>query len=238
MAASIWYLKSYPYNLLVDPDLHADCKRTFYPGEMWHGEEGREQAFVIQEGHLRLRWQTTAHERITVAVLNPTEIIGTLAANAGPTEIREEAVAMDACTGYLLDRDVVERRSLTVGLPLITINRRIGWRMHTLAAHPDDLLFRPLTARLADALLSLQQKYPGKFAEGFPTIACTLHPRHLADLAGSSTELTRMQLEEWEMRGWLDYRQGRITLRNLSGLRDLAQAAPSAEGVSDASSKE
>src|SRR5579875_2727511 len=63
----------------------------------------------------------------------------------------------DGCKGVLLDRNTLLRRAATWELPPITVRCLIGFSLTTLQTHPLHLLFRPLEARLASALLLIAQ---------------------------------------------------------------------------------
>ncbi|MCW3100810.1 MAG: hypothetical protein JWL77_6428 [Chthonomonadaceae bacterium] len=224
MSASLWYLKNYPYEMLIAPQEDPGRWKILSPGETWNGTDGQEQALILMEGQLCIRRPSPSRGMVTVEVLNRGEIVGTLAASEQP-EYLEEVVAMEECVWYVLDRREIDHRISTWALPAITFLRLEGWRLRRYATHPRDLVFRTLPMRLASTLLMLAHQYPGAGKEDEQTLACLPQPRHLADLTGSSVERIQHVLEEWQLRGRLSQTQGRLTLKNIAGFYDLVRSA-------------
>ena len=225
---SIWYLRNYPYLTLISSGRDSDLWRMLSPGEIWSGAEETDQAFIIARGRLFIRRLDPDGGMSRVEILNPGDIVGTVT-TAGQTESVHEVIALDSCVGYVLDCETLKRRVATKQLPEITFMRLEGWRFRRYVSHPRDLVFRPFAARLASALLTLAQQYPGAVREGGQSLACTPQTRHLADLTGSSVEQTREALEEWKSRGWLDWAHGRIILKNITRFWDLVRPTSIAE---------
>jgi CRP-like cAMP-binding protein len=131
-------------------------------------------------------------------------------------------MALDACAGYWLSRSTLRRRAATDRLPAITTRRATVLRTWDLTAHPSDLLFRSLPARLARILLELVERHPGKSYRGRRSLAFAIYAYHLSDLAGASLEMTSRVLAEWDRKAWIDRTTCRFVLNDEEAIRAVA----------------
>lgn len=88
----------------------------------------------------------------------------------------------------------------------------------------EDLMFRPLSARLAKRLLALHHAYaqPG---EGGELINLHLPQDDLARMVGATRQSVSRELKRWEADGVLSVAYGRITVRDPAALAAEAGAA-------------
>ena len=90
----------------------------------------------------------------------------------------------------------------------------------------EDLMFRPLSARLAKRLLALLHAY-GQPADGGTLINLHLPQDDLARMVGATRQSVSRELKRWEAAGVLGVAYGRITVRDATVLEDeAARSAP------------
>jgi CRP-like cAMP-binding protein len=225
----IWYLKFYPYRLLLTPEEEENQTLWLPPNTPWEAPSDR--AFIVTSGHMRIVRRLPNHSSLTVEVLNPGEVVGTFSVKRDGSDGTEQAIAMaDGCKGVLLDRNTLLRRAATWELPPITVRCLIGLSLTTLQTHPLHLLFRPLEARLASALLLIAQSSSiegqGRFLVIPPPPPSLLV---LSDLAGCNHELAYDVLSRWREQGIVQRPYKWLTILDKEALIAIANSAEEQE---------
>ncbi|CEK19387.1 Crp/Fnr family transcriptional regulator [Chthonomonas calidirosea] len=227
----IWYLKFYPYQRLLTPEEEENQTLWLPPHTPWEIPDDSAKAFIVTSGHMRIVRQMPNHTALTVEVLNPGEIVGTFSVKKDGSDGTEQAIAMaDGCKGVLLDRSTLLRRAATWELPPITVRCFIGLSLATLQTHPLHLLFRPLEARIASALLLIAQsgseEGQGRFLVSPPPPPSLLV---ISDLAGCNHELAYEVLSRWREQGIVQRPYKWITILDKEALIEIAQTADEQE---------
>lgn len=185
------------------------------------GDSGSSMMAVLR-GLVRISVVSAEGKEITLNVIRPGEVFGEIALLDGQPR-SADATAMEE-TALL----VVERRQF---LPFLSRNQDLALRLlavlcqrlrQTSGALEQIALF-DLPARLARVLLKLASDYGRATSDGV-RIDFKLSQRDLSNLVASSRESVNKQLGAWREQGVLSLDEGRIVLRDQSGLQSLVEA--------------
>jgi CRP/FNR family transcriptional regulator len=174
---------------------------------------------LVRSGHVRIVRHSRAGKDVVLELLGPGEIFGGVAvierrpypASAQATEPSEVVkIPADAVVG------LAERHPPVVREMAVLIGRRLR------AAHDSvRLSVEPVESRLAAILLRLADR------EGVRTKSGVELPFHLtrqslADMSGTTVETAIRVVSRWQRDELVEDRGGRLVVRDLDALRDLA----------------
>jgi CRP-like cAMP-binding protein len=187
------------------------------------GEPAR-QCFLVRSGYAKVLSTSESGHQVLVGFLGPRDVIGQAAATTWGRTYLATTVATERMELICWTRE----SALAIAERFPDIQRRLDAllernlkavfsRLHTL----DEGL---VPQRLAGALLELATRH-GSADELDVRIKPLVTREDLAALVGTSVYTASRILAEWEKRGLLASRRGRIRLTSLPGLRAIARSS-------------
>ncbi len=195
---------------------HRDYKAgeaIYFPGDP------SDTVYVVHHGHVRLSYLDPSGRRLTFAIVGPGHLFGETAL-AGEEQRLWLAEAIEDSKVCSIHKD--DLLSLAQSRPILAmqITKKVGERLTEVQNKLEDILFKGVHARLSQALLKLSEQYGEESKRGI-SIRFRLTHQELANLIGATRETTSLALGDLERQGLLSKERGRITLKDLKGLREL-----------------
>lgn len=222
-----------PFNCLNEVDLFADLSademhamdmmapaRLFRRGEIVFSQSQPVTAlFILKSGRIRVFRVAEDGKALTMAILEPGAVFGEMLL-VGQRMYDYYAEAIEDSTICLLGVEDVERYLISDPRIAIRISRLLGEQVARLEERLTDLALRPLSARAASILISLDAAAPaGRFGQGR---AIRLTHEQIAGLLGATREATSKALEDFAAKGLIRQGRGRIAIQNHAALRRAA----------------
>lgn len=225
-----------PFNCLTEVDLFADLTaeemramdmmapaRLFRRGELVFSQSQPVTAlFVLKSGRIRIFRVAEDGKAITMAILEPGAVFGEMLL-VGQRMYDNYAEAIEDSAICQLGVEDVERYLISDPRIAIRISRLLGEQVARLEERLTDLALRPLSARAASILLSLESTAPAsRFG---PNRGIRLTHEQIAGLLGATREATSKALADFAAKGFIRQGRGRITIQNHAALRAAAVSA-------------
>ncbi|MEE2568742.1 Crp/Fnr family transcriptional regulator [Pseudarthrobacter sp. J64] len=222
-----------PFNCLNEVDLFADLSpeemhameimapaRVFRRGELVFSQAQPVTAlFVLKSGRIRIFRVTEEGKALTLAILERGAVFGEMML-VGQRMYDAYAEAIEDSAICQLSVEDVERYLISDPRIAIRISRLMGEQVARLEERLTDLALRPLSARTASILISLDAAAPtGRFGQGR---SIRLTHEQIAGLLGATREATSKALADFAARGIIRQSRGRITIQNPTALRAAA----------------
>jgi CRP/FNR family transcriptional regulator, cyclic AMP receptor protein len=200
-------------------------ERRFRRGELVFSQEEPVSAlFVLQEGRVRIFRVAEDGKAFTLAILEPGAVFGEMLL-VGQQMYDNYAEALEDSVVCQLSVSDVEQHLLTDPRIAIRIARLLGGQAARLEERITDLALRPLAARVAKTLLTLNETTPAKSLSArwghHPPIRIT--HEQLAGLLGATREATSKVLAEFAAQGLIRQVRGRITILDHDHLNSVAR---------------
>jgi len=183
-----------------------------------------EVLFILKRGRARLFRLWSAGKAFTTAILRPGTIFGEMVM-LGQQMQDQYAEALDACVICLMSK--IDVQALLLSDPRIAarIAETLGRRLLEMEHRLSSTVFKSLTQRVADTLLSLEHTeshavWP--FRQPHHEV-CLTHEQ-LAEFIGTYRETVTKALSELRDLGLIELRRGRIVLLDPEALAALVQA--------------
>ena len=188
--------------------------------ELFHQGDPGDALYIVAEGSLKVVVETVTGSEVTVATRGPGSILGELSLLDGKPR-SASVVAVTACRLWTLTRQVffsVLAQSPDIALALL---ESMSTRIREASERIQDLAHTSVRYRLAKLLADLAI-HEGQL-EGLEVLLPALSHESLGSLIGVKRETVTRSLSY--LRGLdLIHQEGRrIVVKNLKGLRDLAQ---------------
>ena len=199
----------------------AHTRRLRAREELCHKGDPGSQIYIVVSGRLKATTPSAEGKEMTFSIMGPGEVLGEMALlDGGPRSATVEA--LEACELLSIDRrdflPFLERHP-RVAIKLLAT---LAGRVRTTSALVEDTLFLNLPNRLAKKLLELSDRYGRPTGEGIE-IELRLSQTELANLVGTTRESVNKQIRAWADEGVVDMRSGRILIRQVGTLEDLAE---------------
>lgn len=222
-----------PFTCLNEVDLFADLApeemramdmmapaRLFRRGELVYSQSQPVTAlFILKTGRIRVFRIAEDGKALTMAILEPGAVFGEMML-VGQRMYDNYAEAIEDSAICRLGVDDVERYLISDPRIAIRISRLFGEQVTRLEERLTDLALRPLSARVASTLISLDAAAPsGRFGQK-PAIRLT--HEQIAGLLGATREATSKVLAEFAAKGIIRQGRGRVTIQNPAALRSAA----------------
>lgn len=172
-----------------------------------------EVLYILKAGRVRTYHVGPDGRRLTTAIHQPGDLLGSMSI-LGQRLDASWVECLDPATVCTMRRPDVERLLLSDPRVAARITEKLAARVAELEQRLSDTVLRSVPARTAAALIALSGP------DGSSTIRLT--HEQLADLVGTGRETTTRVLGEFADRGYIVLRRGRIAMRDLAGLRELA----------------
>jgi CRP/FNR family transcriptional regulator len=176
---------------------------------------------VVKSGHVKILRQSRAGKEVVLELLGPGEVFGGVAViekrpYPAAAQASEPSVIVKIPAEAMLA--VCERHPSFVKELAFMIGRRLR------AAHDSvkSLAGDSVEARLAAALVRVAERDGTRGRDGV-TLTFHLTRQSLADMSGTTVETTIRVMSRWLKDGLIKDQGGRLILRDLDGLRALAE---------------
>jgi CRP/FNR family transcriptional regulator, cyclic AMP receptor protein len=200
--------------VVVRPHRYAAGEIIFH-----EGDEGT-ALYIVEKGEVKIvRGSAEGKEVLLGSLLGPGDFFGELALFDGEPR-SANAVAKEISDLLILERQdfrrfVAEHPQVALNL-LQVLSRRLRRTDELLA----DAAFLDVRARLVKRLLDLTKTSVQPGPPGSVVIASRLTQSELADMVGTTRESINKALQYYIKKGWLRRERGRLTLLDLTRLRE------------------
>jgi CRP-like cAMP-binding protein len=182
------------------------------------GDEGR-SLMAIRSGTVRISTMTADGKEAVLNMLRAGQVFGEIALLDGKPRTADATAATD-CELVVLDRAEfvpLLRANPDLALRIIAL---LCARMRRTSEQIEDVMFLPLEARLAKALLRLAAEQ-GAGVEA-PARLVSVTQRDLGQMIGMSRESTNKQLSAWQREGWVRLTKGGVEILSPEALDSIA----------------
>jgi CRP-like cAMP-binding protein len=220
-----WFLKKIPLLAELGPEALARLAERVEMREVRRrdvvylpGDPG-DSVFIVNGGRVKISKVTRDGKALTLSYCGPSELFGeTCLVDGGPRQ--EMAEAMENAMITEISRGDFER--------LLQNNAQLGLQMtRILAARRRDienkletLVFRDVTSKLAELLLSLAEEYGVDDARG-TLVALKITHQELANLIGSTRETVSLTLSQFKKKSWIATEGRKVIISDPASLRAL-----------------
>jgi CRP/FNR family transcriptional regulator len=224
MDRRLWYIKNAAlFSWLEEEELQdlamrskmTSCRRNT---RLFFAEEPSDSIYLVKEGRIKLLRANAEGREMILDILGPGEVFGELA--LVDEEFRSHsAEAIDDAMVCIISREHFEgilQRHPEMALRVLKL---IGLRRRELEMRLEDLVFQPLSGRLALALLWQAQRHGVTEAGGVVRVPLT--QTDLANLIGASREAVAEQLKAMRVQGLIKTSYRCIRLTDLEGLKNF-----------------
>jgi CRP-like cAMP-binding protein len=177
--------------------------------------------YVLTSGYVKLTRMGPDGTEIVLELAGPRSIFGEIAAIGGARRAAD-AVAISACKLLAIDARQFMAVLRQNEAALLEIFQLLTDRLRNTTSRMEDLLFLPLTARLARALIRLAALNSRPTRDGL-LIDVTLSQRELGELTGLARESINKQLATWRDEGVIAMTGKSMILKNIGSLNAIAQ---------------
>ncbi|WP_298254322.1 Crp/Fnr family transcriptional regulator [uncultured Arthrobacter sp.] len=200
----------------------ASPPRLFSSGELVFSQSEPVTAlFILKEGRIRIFRVAEDGKTLTIAILEPGAVFGEMLL-IGQQMYDNYAEAIETSVVCQLSAADVEEHFLSNPGIAVKISRLLGEQVVRLEERLTDMALRPLTARTAATLLTLDGAAPRtRFTQ---VRAVRLTHEQLAGLLGATREATSKTMADFAGRGLIRQGRGRITIQDVDGLRRISRS--------------
>ena len=215
----IAFLRTTPLLAGVEEAAVVDVSQYFVEEQLRRGEEvlGKDSAaqtmYFVAEGVLKA-YKISANGREQIlSLMRPGDFFDEMLLDGGPSLANVAALGVASLYGIGKEHlHIIMERHHQIARNLLNM---LAWRIRYLVSLVEDLSFRTVVARLAKILLDHSQTAD----------KTRLTQRDMAALVGSVREVISRSLKYMEDRELIEIRRRQIILKNLDGLKELAELA-------------
>lgn len=181
--------------------------------------------FVLATGRVKIAQVSHDGAEVILRLIAPGQMFGGFGALiGGPYPATAQALESSRALAW----DASDMEALMQRFPVVASNlvRELARRLRELEVRYRELATERVAQRLAHALLRLGERSGRPVSNGL-FVDVPLSREDLAQLTGTTLFSVSRLLSEWEARGLLQARRGRLVLCDLPGLRALAEAETS-----------
>ncbi|TYD00343.1 Crp/Fnr family transcriptional regulator [Arthrobacter echini] len=196
--------------------------RLFSSGELVFSQSEPVTAlFILKGGRIRIFRVAEDGKTLTIAILEPGAVFGEMLL-IGQQMYDNYAEAIETSVVCQLSAADVEEHFLSNPRIAVKISRLLGEQVARLEERLTDMALRPLTARTAATLLTLEKAAPRtRFTQAR---VVKLTHEQLAGLLGATREATSKTMADFAARGLIRQGRGRITIDDVDGLRRISRS--------------
>ena len=222
---TLWYLKKVALLAEAGPEVLGRLSERVEMKEVRRREvvylpgDASKSIFFVCGGRVKICKVTRDGKSLTLGYCGPGEMFGEtcLVGIAARTEMAE---AVENALLAEIDRADFER-ILTVHASLaIGVARHVIARRHDLENKLEALVFRDVSAKLAEQLIKLADEYGVDDARG-KLVAMKITHQELANLIGSTRETVSLTLSQFKRKRFIVTDGRKVILSDLGGLRAL-----------------
>jgi CRP-like cAMP-binding protein len=223
---ALWYIKKIPlfqdvshetvHKLVTSIEMREVRRRqvVYLPGDPGHS------VYFVNGGRVKISKVTRDGKELTLAYRGPGEIFGELVmVDGGPRE--EMAEAMENALITELERGEFERIVQREGIIGYRLTKIVSQRRREVENKIEQLIFKDVSAKLAELLLRLATEYGIEDSRG-TLVALKITHQEMANLIGSTRETVSLTLSQFKRRGLIQTDGRKVILADREGLRALA----------------
>jgi CRP-like cAMP-binding protein len=222
---TLWYLKKIPILAELGPDATARLAETVEMREIRRreviylpGDPGG-SLFIVNGGRVKISKVTRDGKALTLNYCGPSELFGeTCLVEGGPREEMAEAIENSMVTE--IERGEFERllhQHATLGYHMTKL---LASRRRDLENKLETLVFRDVTAKLAELLLQLASEYGVEDSRG-TLVALKITHQELANLIGSTRETVSLTLSQFKKKNLICTEGRKVIISDAESLRAL-----------------
>lgn len=196
---------------VMDRLVHQTEMRTCRKGQILYAQEDRaEVLFLLKRGRVQIYRLTPTGKRLELSIVEPGTFFGEMpllgeSLRHAYAEASEDALV---CVMSRIDVERLMREHPQVALRMI---EALGRRLALCEARLEEVAYRSVPARLAAVLLRLSNETAGE--------ELRITHQEVGDLIGALRESVTKVLDEFQRAGLVELCRGRITVRDVTGLR-------------------
>ena len=222
---TLWYLKKIPILAELGPEVLARLAERIQLREVRRrevvylpGDPGNSM-FIVNGGRIKISKVTRDGKALTLNYCGPSEVFGeTCLIEGGPRE--EMAEAMENSMITELERQDVERLLQAHAHFGFQLTRILAGRRRELENKLETLVFRDVTSKLAELLLSLAEEYGVEDSRG-TMVALKITHQELANLIGSTRETVSLTLSQFKRKKLICTEGRKVIISDAESLRAL-----------------
>ena len=222
---TLWYLKKIPLLAELGPEVLARLAERIQLREVRRrevvylpGDPGNSM-FIVNGGRIKISKVTRDGKALTLNYCGPSEVFGeTCLIEGGPRE--EMAEAMENSMITELERSDVERLLQSHAQLGYQLTRILAARRRELENKLETLVFRDVTSKLAELLLSLADEYGVEDSRG-TMVALKITHQELANLIGSTRETVSLTLSQFKRKNLICTEGRKVIISDAESLRAL-----------------
>jgi CRP-like cAMP-binding protein len=222
---TLWYLKKIPVIADLGPDALARISETVEMREIRRREviylpgDPGDSLFIVNGGRVKISKVTRDGKALTLNYCGPSELFGeTCLVEGGPRE--EMAEAMENSMVTEISRAEFERMLLSNAPLGHHMTKLLAARRRDLENKLETLVFRDVTAKLAELLLQLAQEYGVEDSRG-TLVALKITHQELANLIGSTRETVSLTLSQFKRKNLICTEGRKVIIADAESLRAL-----------------
>lgn len=180
-------------------------------------EDSGEVLFLLKKGTVQIYRLAPNGKKLVVATLGPGAMFGEMSL-VGQGMHNTFAEAVDDCVLCVMGRADVERLLREKPDVAFRFLETMGTRVSQLESHLEDIAFKSIPSRLAGLLLKLAAE------QGDTAVIKGYTHQDLSEMLGTYRETITQTLNEFKASGLIDIGRKRVTLLDMDGLEELADA--------------
>lgn len=222
---TLWYLKKVALLAEAGPEVLARLSERVEMREVRRRDvvylpgDASRSVFFVCGGRVKICKVTRDGKSLTLGYCGPSEMFGEscLVGVAARTEMAEavENALLAEIDRTDFERILAQHASLAIGVARHVIARR-----HDLENKLEALVFRDVSAKLAEQLIKLADEYGVDDARG-KLVAMKITHQELANLIGSTRETVSLTLSQFKRKRYIVTDGRKVILSDLGGLRAL-----------------
>lgn len=224
-AAIIAFLRTVPlFAALSDAELGvlaADFSPFEYPKAdtlFWHGDPSTE-LYLLRKGKVRIYKISPGGRETSINIFSAGDIIGEFAAiDHQPRSATAQTITH--CLLWRMEAEAFERHLRSMPDLALALNRLLVRKLRWTAEFAETVAQYDAAGRLLHILLLYNEQFGEALesGEGY-RLDLGLNQDDLASLVGARREWINRLLQIWQRQGWLEYKAGKIIIRDLSKMR-------------------
>ncbi|MCO6428964.1 Crp/Fnr family transcriptional regulator [Nitrosomonas communis] len=175
--------------------------------------------FWIKEGIIKLSYLTAQGVELTLALLQPGDIIGRLQHDSVSQTMEESAQAVGKVVSYRIEYHDFKKLMFRWPEWSWSVFEAIYSRQQQIERKLRTILTQPVDRRLIATLLELAQIFGTRCTHGY-SLEIFLTQQELADLVGASRSVVSTIMNDFRNRGMLDYTREQICINDTALIMD------------------
>jgi CRP/FNR family transcriptional regulator, cyclic AMP receptor protein len=186
---------------------------VYLPGDRAQG------VFFVAQGRVKISKVTRDGKELTLAYRTGGDFFGEPCLLEGGAR-EEMAEAMESTMAVEVDRETLDQVLSSNGTAAYWFARALIVRRKDLEARVEQLIFKDVSAKLAELLLELGQQYGVEEPRGLILNLKITH-QEMANLIGSTRETVSLTLSQFKRRGLIQSEGRRIIVSDREGLKAI-----------------